>query len=86
MPTTPALPSSRVLWALFAAFVVLWFAGLDSRHLIHPDEGRYAEIPREMVISGDWVTPRLNGFKYFEKPPFQYWATAIAFKAFGVHE
>ena len=36
-----------------------------------------------MVASGDWVTPRLNGFKYFEKPPLQYWATAAAFELFG---
>jgi 4-amino-4-deoxy-L-arabinose transferase-like glycosyltransferase len=54
------------------------------RKLQHPDEGRYAEIAREMAASGDWVTPRLNGLKYFEKPPMQYWATAAAFNAFGV--
>ena len=53
---------------------------------IHPDEGRYAEIAREMVATGDWVTPRLNGLKYFEKPPLQYWVTALAYEAFGVHE
>src|ERR1051326_99686 len=39
-----------------------------------------------MVVSGDYVTPRLNGFKYFEKPPLQYWATAAAFEAFGFHD
>jgi 4-amino-4-deoxy-L-arabinose transferase-like glycosyltransferase len=39
-----------------------------------------------MAQSGDWVTPRLNGFKYFEKPPLQYWATAAAFKLFGEHD
>ncbi len=86
MSTAPALPSTRVLWALFAAFALLWFANLDSRRLVHPEEGRYAEIAREMAVSGDWVTPRLNDLKYFEKPPFQYWATAAAYRAFGVHE
>ena len=45
----------------------------------------YSEIPREMVASGDWLTPRLNGIKYFEKPALQYWATATAFAAFGEH-
>ena len=70
------LPTRAVLWAVFAAIAVLWFANLGSRDLLHPDEGRYAEIAREMSASGDWVTPRLNGLKYFEKPPLQYWITA----------
>jgi 4-amino-4-deoxy-L-arabinose transferase-like glycosyltransferase len=63
----------------------LWFAGLEQRPLWDPDEGRYAEIPREMVATGDWVTPRLNGVLYFEKPPLQYWATALAYEVFGEH-
>jgi len=62
---------------------LLWFAALNGRALIHPDEGRYAEIAREMALSGDFITPRLNGIKYFEKPPLQYWTTALAFKALG---
>lgn len=77
--------SRRALAALIVAFAVLWFAGIDQRALMHPDEGRYAEIAREMAASGDWLTPRLNGLKYFEKPPLQYWMTAAAFEAFGVH-
>ena len=71
---------------LLAVFAVLWFGNLDYRKLVRPDEGRYAEIPREMAVSGDWLTPRLNGIKYFEKPPLQYWATAAAYKIFGEHE
>jgi 4-amino-4-deoxy-L-arabinose transferase-like glycosyltransferase len=58
---------------------------LNTPHLFDPDEGRYGEIPREMVASGDWVTPRLDGIKYFEKPALQYWATAAAFELFGEH-
>ena len=73
------------LLALLLAFALAWFGTLDQRRLINPDEGRYAEIPREMVASGDWLTPRLNGFKYFEKPALQYWATATAFTLFGEH-
>src|SRR4051812_46084478 len=69
-----------------AAFSVLWFAGLDARRLHHPDEGRYAEIAREMQADGDWVTPRLDGLRYYEKPPLQYWLTAAAYTAFGVDE
>jgi 4-amino-4-deoxy-L-arabinose transferase-like glycosyltransferase len=61
-------------------------ANLEYRKLVKPDEGRYAEIPREMVVSGDWTTPRLNELKYFEKPPLQYWATALAYKVFGEHQ
>jgi 4-amino-4-deoxy-L-arabinose transferase-like glycosyltransferase len=77
--------SVRVI-ALALVLALLWFGGLGFRKLIKPDEGRYAEIPREMVVSGDWLTPRLNGLKYFEKPPLQYWTTAIAYEAFGLHE
>ena len=86
MSVTAILPPRPVLWVVFAAVVVLAFANLGSRDLLHPDEGRYAEIAREMAVSGDFVTPRLNGLKYFEKPPLQYWVTAAAFRAFGVHE
>ncbi|WP_194286350.1 glycosyltransferase family 39 protein [Rhodocyclus gracilis] len=71
---------------MLLAFAVVWFGTLDYRKLIQPDEGRYAEIAREMVVSGDYVTPRLNGLKYFEKPALQYWITAGAFKTFGEHD
>ena len=71
---------------LALVFAVLWFPNLDGRKLVRPDEARYAEIAREMVATGDWLTPRLNGYKYFEKPPLQYWATAAAFTAFGIGE
>jgi 4-amino-4-deoxy-L-arabinose transferase-like glycosyltransferase len=75
------------LWvAALAGAAVLWFLPLGSYRLFNPDEGRYAEIPREMAASGDWVTPRLNALRYFEKPPLQYWATAAAFELFGEHE
>jgi 4-amino-4-deoxy-L-arabinose transferase-like glycosyltransferase len=67
----------------------LWFflglLPLLVRPLWEPDEGRYAEIPREMLATGDWLTPRLNGVLYFEKPPLQYWLSAISMKLFGVN-
>ena len=59
---------------------------LGSRPLSVPDEGRYAEIPREMVASGDWLTPRLNSVKYFEKPPLFYWIEAVLIRLFGLSE
>ncbi len=72
---------SQFLLAVLAA--IIWFSLLGYRDLFEPDEGRYAEISREMVASGDWLTPRLDGFKYFEKPALQYWATAAGFVLFG---
>jgi 4-amino-4-deoxy-L-arabinose transferase-like glycosyltransferase len=62
---------------------VLWLANLNSRPLFNPDEGRYAEIPREMLAGGGWIIPHLNGLAYIEKPPLQYWATAAALRVFG---
>jgi 4-amino-4-deoxy-L-arabinose transferase-like glycosyltransferase len=90
-PLTPASPAIAALprraWIALAVIVAIaWFANLDVRKLQHPDEGRYAEIAREMLVTGDWVTPRLNGLKYFEKPPLQYWLTAASFKAFEQDE
>lgn len=73
----------RALALAWLALGLLWFLPLDVPPLFNPDEGRYAEISREMLASGDWVTPRLDGLKYFEKPPLQYWATAVAFEVAG---
>jgi 4-amino-4-deoxy-L-arabinose transferase-like glycosyltransferase len=76
--------SRRVwLWAALAAIAVSWIVLGGFRGLYNPDEGRYAEIPREMLATGDWVIPHLNGLVYIEKPPLQYWATAVAYQLFG---
>ncbi|AVA33758.1 MULTISPECIES: glycosyltransferase family 39 protein [Burkholderiaceae] len=72
--------------AAMMAAVLLWFATISNRPLYEPDEGRYAQVPKEMVDSGDWITPRLNGIKFFDKPPLQYWATASAYTVFGPSE
>ncbi len=76
----------RVYVGLAAWLTVLWLATLTTRPLFNPDEGRYAEIPREMAEGGDWVIPHLNGLAYAEKPPLQYWATALSYRVFGVTE
>jgi 4-amino-4-deoxy-L-arabinose transferase-like glycosyltransferase len=68
---------------LAAMVSMLWFATLASRPLFNPDEGRYAEIPREMLANNQWIIPHLNGVAYIEKPPLQYWATAAALRVFG---
>jgi 4-amino-4-deoxy-L-arabinose transferase-like glycosyltransferase len=73
------------MYAGLAAFVALvWLATLSERPLFNTDEGRYAEIPREMLAGGDWVIPHLNGLAYIEKPPLQYWATALCLRVFGL--
>ena len=78
-----ALHPGKIL-LLVIIYGLLWFGTLNYRHLIPSDEGRYAEIAREMLATGDWITPRYNGYKYFEKPPLQAWATAAAFQIFGI--
>ncbi|WP_025916748.1 glycosyltransferase family 39 protein [Herminiimonas sp. CN] len=78
--------SKPVVWALFLIFTLCWFYALDLRTLVPTDEGRYAEMAREMVASGDWITTRLNGIKYFEKPPLQTWMNALTFTLFGLGE
>ncbi|HQR03273.1 MAG: glycosyltransferase family 39 protein [Proteobacteria bacterium] len=76
----------RSVWIVWIALAAIWFGTLGDRALVRPDEGRYAEIPREMVARGDWLTPRLNDIKYFEKPALQYWATAAGYEIFGQSE
>lgn len=70
-----------ILLTLFCA--VTFFALSCFRPLANPDEGRYVEIPTEMVASGDYVTPTLNGMPYFYKPPMFYWMQAASIKTFG---
>ena len=78
------MTSRRAAFLATALWIAIaWLAFAGYRDLVHPDEGRYAEIPREMVATGDWLTPRLNGLVYFEKPPLQYWMTAAAYTLFG---
>jgi len=76
-------PLNRTLLIVFA-IAMLYVLGV--RTLVPPDEGRYAEMAREMFASGDWITTRLNGIKYFEKPPLQTWMNALSFAAFGIGE
>ncbi|MYN38889.1 phospholipid carrier-dependent glycosyltransferase [Duganella sp. FT109W] len=78
--------SKKVVWGLLAAFVIVWLYVLGVRTLVPPDEGRYAEMAREMWATGDWITTRLNGIKYFEKPPLQTWMNALSFGLFGLGE
>jgi len=76
----------RLLLLFFFCLALLYFSGLGTIPLLEPDEGRYAEIPREMLASGDFVTPHLNGVVYLEKPPLYFWGTALSLRIFGETE
>ncbi|MDR2157768.1 MAG: glycosyltransferase family 39 protein [Holosporaceae bacterium] len=73
---------------IFLALILSIFFSYEmvNRHFADPDEGRYVEIPREMVTTGDFITPKLNGLKYFEKPVLFYWMQAAVIKIFGINE
>ena len=71
------------LAAFFALFYLLW---LNSYPLFTPDEGRYSEVAREMVATGDYITPRVNGVAFLDKPILYYWLQAAAIHLFGVKE
>ena len=80
--------AARIAWAvlILATLYVCYFTHLDLIGFIGPDEPRYAWIARDMAETGDWVTPRLYGKPWFEKPPLYYWGAALSFKLFGVSE
>ena len=80
--------AARVLWLglIIATLYLCYFHNLGAIGLVGPDEPRYAWIAREMHESGDWVTPRLYGQPWFEKPVLYYWGAALSFKLFGVSE
>ena len=75
---------------LFIALIIFYLAAyiipLGMRPLIVPDETRYAEIPREMISSGNWITPALDGMPYYEKPVMGYWLNALSMLSFGENE
>lgn len=75
------MKKTLILFTVLTA--LLYLIPLGVRDMFSPDETRYAEIGREMAVSGDWITPRLNGVLYFEKPILGYWAFAGAQKLFG---
>jgi 4-amino-4-deoxy-L-arabinose transferase-like glycosyltransferase len=78
------IPSSgKSLVFLIGLFSVLFLFDMPGTPLFDPDETRYAEIPREMNANQDYLTPRLNGSHYFEKPPLLYWLNAASFKLLG---
>ena len=82
----PSTLAKRVSILLCLAIVAFYFYGLGLLPLVGPDEPRYAQVAREMLLRGDLITPILGGHTWFEKPALLYWMMIAAFKAFGVSE
>jgi 4-amino-4-deoxy-L-arabinose transferase-like glycosyltransferase len=81
-----ALRDAGVALVLTVGLAALLLApGLGAAPLDDPGEGQHAEIAREM-LGGSWITPRLNGVRYFDKPPLLYWLTAASFRRWGFTE
>jgi len=88
-PKRSAEPARATQWllmlALSAMACVLYVARLDHP-LLEPEEGRYAEIPRQMLAEGHFITPTLHGEDYWQKPPLLYWLVMLSYQIFGVHD
>ena len=82
----PSTLAKRVYVLLFIIVIAFYLYGLGQMPLLGPDEPRYAQIAREMLINRDWITPTLGGHTWFEKPALLYWMIAGSFKMFGVSE
>ena len=90
-PDTPERPSDTFrnavgITGLAVIVAAAFFLDLGRPHLWEPDEGRYAETVREMLLTGNWITPTLNFAPYYDKPPGFFWLVAVAFRALGTSE
>lgn len=88
-PSQPAITGDgwhklrTALILIILAYALTYVISLGVRPMMFPDETRYGEVPREMLQSGDWVVPHIVDLRYFEKPPFGYWLTAVSISLFG---
>src|SRR4051812_40319459 len=74
-----------IWFGLLALTLFVYFYGLNIP-FVGPDESRYAQVAREMLESGDWITPTLAGHNWFEKPALLYWLEIVSFHIFGINE
>ena len=82
----PTSTETRQRWVLLALTVFTFFFLLGSRALNEPDEGRYSEIAREMIETGNWLVPHFWYLPHLDKPPVTYWLVAASIKLFGQNE
>ena len=80
---TTKLPNARSLLAVLALAAILFLSNIWRYDLWPPDEPRFAQVAREMIESGDWLTLRVNGAPYMEKPPLFFWSIAVISAPFG---
>ena len=78
-------------WSVFLALLLIaasvYLSGIISPPSLSDDvDSVQAQIARNMIVTGDWVTARLDGVAYLEKPPLVYWMMACSYKVFGVHD
>src|SRR5919198_2080524 len=87
-PGEPRTPG-RLRWTALLVLLLVPGALLYpwlAFHLFEPDEGRYAEIPREMLVRSEWVVPYLLGEPYLDKPPLLYWLVMLSYRLLGIHD
>ena len=78
--------AKRAWLLLFIAIAAFYFWGLGLFPLVGPDEPRYAQVAREMLVRRDFITPTLGGLPWFEKPPLLYWMMMASYRVLGVNE
>lgn len=81
-----AFVDTRSMWLVMLATAAWLSATAGIRPLMLPDEGRYVGIAWEILTTGDWLVPRLDGMPFFHKPPLFYWLTTLSLSLFGAHE
>jgi 4-amino-4-deoxy-L-arabinose transferase-like glycosyltransferase len=82
----PSALAKRLYLVIFLVIIAVYVFGLGRLPLLGPDEPRYAQVAREMLVRGDAITPTLGGHTWFEKPALLYWMIIAAAKVFGMNE
>ena len=81
-----SIKTPRWFWLVFFSLTIFVYLFGLTVPFVGPDEPRYAEVAREMFLRGDWVTPTLGGYNWFEKPALLYWFEIVSYHIFGINE